>query len=233
MTMSAKEVRERIDAALEGLEGDATNARKFMHEQDAARRAALQERDAARAERDALGKEVTALRLHGAEARERLAALERQLAGERAQHEKLRRRFDAGRKRTPKWQKDGWANEGTALLFEYLSEKDRAREYVEEGAEAVMSGKIRLQDSNYVPPEKMGELSQNLLCLTATRFARSFGEDGNCYRDLKAWPDWCGFSLGLAVNYHQVADRLLRRYVPEYVPSEAVSPEVGLESEDE
>jgi hypothetical protein len=138
--MSAKETRDLIAAALEGVEGDTTNARKFMHEQAAGWLAAVQERDAARAERDALAKEVTALRLREAEGRDRLAALKRQLAGDRAQHEQLRRRFNASRKGMPKWQKDGWANEGTALLFEYLSKEDRVREYVEQGAELALSG---------------------------------------------------------------------------------------------
>jgi hypothetical protein len=135
-------------------------------------------------------------------------------------------------KRVPKWQEDGWANEGTSLLFEYLTKGDRGRGYVEEGAAAVLSGKIRLQDSNYVPPEKMGEPSQNLLCLTATRLNRSFGEDGDCYGDLDKWPHWCAFGIGLQVNYHQLADRLLRKYVPEYVPSEAVSPEANPEEDE-
>jgi hypothetical protein len=231
--MSAKETRDQIEAALEGLEGDKTGARKFMFEQDAARRAAAQERDEARAERDTLRKEITALRLREAEGRERLAALQRQLAGERAQHEQLRRRFDASQKRMPKWQKAGWVNEGTSLLFEYLIDKDRGREYVEEGSAAVLSGKIRLQDSNYVPPEKMSDPSQNLLCFTATRLNHSFGEDGNCYHDLKAWPDWCAYGIGLCVHYHQVADRLLRKYVPEYVPSEAVFPGANPGEEEE
>jgi hypothetical protein len=79
----------------------------------------------------------------------------------------------------------------------------------------------------------MSGLSQNLLCITTTRLNHSFGADGNCYRDLEAWPDWCGFSLGLCVNYHQLADRLLRRYVPEYVPSEAVSPKLHPEEDEQ
>jgi hypothetical protein len=154
-----------------------------------------------------------------------------------------------------KARQDGnWHNEATAMLWCYLNyDDDRIREYILQGAELAMSDRVRLAQASYLPepedepePEEgepknttpPGEApapaaprkskyseSQNLLSLTATRLASSFGEDAKCYGNLETWPEFAAYNLGLEVNFHQLADRLLRKYVPEYVPSEATLPE--------
>jgi hypothetical protein len=59
-----------------------------------------------------------------------------------------------------------------------------------------------------------------VLGVTALGLDLSFGEDSGCYGDLGTWPDRVAFSAGRVVDYGDLADRLLRALVPEYVPGE-------------
>jgi hypothetical protein len=116
----------------------------------------------------------------------------------------------------------------TEELFRWLTEegrKDRVRDYVEKGAAAALKGRVRLKAASYLPEGEAASLSDNLRGLTATRLSRSFGEDAPSHvypteDDGFTWAGHAAFGLGMMVDYFALADRLLRRYVPEYVPSE-------------
>jgi hypothetical protein len=58
--------------------------------------------------------------------------------------------------------------------------------------------------------------------VTALRLSRSFGEEAPDERyDLATWAGFCAFGLSGLIDWHELADRLLRRFVPAYAPDEA------------
>jgi hypothetical protein len=111
-----------------------------------------------------------------------------------------------------------WA---TDELYSYLTATDRidrARDYVQEGAQLVLSGRVRLKDSTRFGDK--ANLSEQAQSVTALRLTRSFGVDADCYGDLDTWPQHIACGLGMIVDYNDLADRLLQRLAPEYVPGE-------------
>jgi hypothetical protein len=117
----------------------------------------------------------------------------------------------------------------TDELYEWLTkEKNEARtlQYIEESAALAMGGKIRQTGASYIPEGDKATLSDNIRGVAAIRLARSFGEDASDETyDMKTWAGAAGYHLGLMVDYYVLADRLLRKFVVEYVGSEAHSVE--------
>jgi hypothetical protein len=109
----------------------------------------------------------------------------------------------------------------TDTLHRWLTDKGRVKQtraYLEEGTQLILSGRVKLTEST-----KFGtnaNLSESAQSVTALRLTRSFGEEGNCYGDLETWPECAAYGLGLMVDYFALADKLLRQFVPEYVPGE-------------
>jgi hypothetical protein len=109
----------------------------------------------------------------------------------------------------------------TETLHRWLTKEERAestREYVQEGAQLILSGRVKLTESSKFGTDP--NLSESAQSAVAMRLARSFGEEGNCYGDLETWPEVAAYGLGNMVDYFALADKLLRQYVPEYVPGE-------------
>ncbi len=112
----------------------------------------------------------------------------------------------------------------TDFLFDWLTRPEndvRARDYLDAGAGAVLGGKVRLVASSRLPESLPPDVSQALLSVTATRLSNSFGPDApdSAYPE-GTWAGYAGLRVGILVDYYALADRLLRRFVPEYVPVE-------------
>src|SRR5262245_44319458 len=113
----------------------------------------------------------------------------------------------------------------TEQLFSWLTQEEQATDVEMSlgiGAGGILAGKVRLVKSTRIPEGAEATTSDGLLGLTAVRLARSFGEDapGHVYPE-GTWAGSVGYVMGLLVDYVALADRLLRKFVPEYVPSEA------------
>jgi hypothetical protein len=112
----------------------------------------------------------------------------------------------------------------TDTLFKWLTDSDQegqARSYIEKGAGLALGKKVRLVESSRLPEAAEPSMSDSIMGVTATRLAHSFGEDAA--DDMYPSGTWAGraaFGLALFVDWHDLADQLLRRFVPEYVPSE-------------
>jgi hypothetical protein len=127
-----------------------------------------------------------------------------------------------------------WA---TDRLYNWLTDpahRSRLEEYLDRGAAAALGRKVRLRKSSRIPEGSDPTLSDNLLSLTAMRLARSFGEDASpeMYPS-DTWAGQAGFALAMTIDYFALADRLLREFVPEYVPSEASGLGTGKDESEE
>jgi hypothetical protein len=108
------------------------------------------------------------------------------------------------------------------------------RNYLEKGAAYILSGRVRLTESTRIPEGEQISSSDGLLSTTATRLSLSFGADAaEQMYPMDTWAGSVGYSIGVMVDYFALADRLLREYVPEYVPSEAHHPGLQTTGEDE
>jgi hypothetical protein len=129
-----------------------------------------------------------------------------------------------------------WATDELYRWLTAPSRLHRSHKYVEDGAQLILSGRISMGTSKVIDfstgesKDRFGgppNLSEAALSLTATRLARSFGEDSDLYSDLETWPESVGYTVGLVVDYSALADRLLRQLVPEYVPGEVRGTSAG------
>src|SRR5262245_4331815 len=104
-----------------------------------------------------------------------------------------------------------WATEE---LYPWLLEHEPAMvEFLAEGAGLALTERVRLKGSTGV--------SHTMLSVTALRLRRSFGEEAAAEMyDLDTWAGSAGFAVGFLVDYEVLADKLLCRFVPEYVPRE-------------
>jgi hypothetical protein len=116
----------------------------------------------------------------------------------------------------------------TELLWNWLTNADREAEtiaYVEESLGLALSGRVTLVQSGEVEYGKGGvppaTVSKAGLSLLAVRLSNSFGLEADCYGDLETWPQYAAAHVGMAVDWHGLAARLLTRYAVEYVPGEA------------
>jgi hypothetical protein len=124
-----------------------------------------------------------------------------------------------------------WENAQTRDAWDYFDAPEHqkyTRHYVQEALGHVLAGKIQLTGRTILTPEGVQEtpaeklnLSQTALSLLATKLDRSFGADApeHVY-NLGTWAGHMALSAALAVNWRQIADRLLRKHTLEYVPGD-------------
>jgi hypothetical protein len=129
-----------------------------------------------------------------------------------------------------------WATDELHRWLTAPERLEKTREYMQEGAQAVLSNRVRLAESKTIefPSGEARDTyggapntSEALLSFAATRLHFTFSEDGDCYGDLGGWPHAAGYSVGLMVDYHDLAGRLLDQLVPEYVPDDVRPPSDG------
>src|SRR5215471_8108707 len=102
--------------------------------------------------------------------------------------------------------------------------------FVSEKLGVAYSGKVRLKSNSLLPPGTPITLSQTACSLLATGLASSFGEDIPEDRyDFETWEGSVAFSMALHISWDNLADRLLRKYAIDYVPSDVVLPDTKWE----
>jgi hypothetical protein len=137
-------------------------------------------------------------------------------------------------KRVTQWQADGWANEPTWLLFAHLtSDDDVARDQTAKMANHALTAGGEVEAKFKLPAGRGVNRSQVLLCAFARWLDKTYGMKAPLYDRVEGWLQLAALAVGSAVDYFQLADRLLRKYVVEYVPGEAVLPEDVDPGEDE
>jgi hypothetical protein len=130
-----------------------------------------------------------------------------------------------------------WKNHVTREFWEWITstaQEEKAREYTENRLAMALGGKVRLTKTNVSAGEDgsttVGEtrsgdqVTQSLAArsLLATGLARGFGEDApDDVYDLDTWAGHLAYRMSLAIDWHQIAGRLLERYTLEYLPSDA------------
>jgi hypothetical protein len=124
----------------------------------------------------------------------------------------------------------------TNTLFDFLTSDLHERktlEFLEEGAGLALGKRVRLTGEGVISGGEVtfrreGEgsfsVADNLLHVTRTRLAHSFAEDSPDAAEEGTWAANAAFACGIMVDYSALADRLLRKYVPEYVPPEVGGP---------
>jgi hypothetical protein len=111
------------------------------------------------------------------------------------------------------------------MLYAWLTGADtqgEMRRFLKMVARRVLAGELRLPKSARIPNVDKATPADTILGLTAVVLSRAYGEEAReeVY-DLKTWVGTGAIQLGLMVDYDELANRLLRKHVPEYVPSEA------------
>jgi hypothetical protein len=92
------------------------------------------------------------------------------------------------------------------------------------------AGKVRLKSSLLLPTGTPITLSQTACSLLATGLAASFGENAPEERyDFETWEGSVAFSMALHISWDNLADRLLRKYAIDYVPSDVILPDADWE----
>jgi hypothetical protein len=105
----------------------------------------------------------------------------------------------------------------TDRMFDWLTspeQEQQAREVVQDGAAMVARGLFQFRAA---PGGALLTDTESVQSMTGTLLSVSFGEDAPDERsDVGTWPGFCALGLSALIDWDDLADRLLRRYVPSY-----------------
>jgi hypothetical protein len=111
----------------------------------------------------------------------------------------------------------------TNLLFDWLTKPEneaKTRDFLNRGASPVLRKKVKLIPPS-VPEGADDVMSQTMLTVAAAMLSNSFGIDApDATYPMDSWAGTAALCLSFLIDFQSLADRLLSRYVPEYVPGE-------------
>ena len=130
-----------------------------------------------------------------------------------------------------------WTNSATVAAWIFLTNEQqtkKTKKWVEQKLRVAMSGRVKLMKSG---PIKFGpdgaNLSRTARSILATGLSLSFGADApDEVYDTDTWAGNLACCVALTIDWDQLADRLLRHYTLEYVPSDAEDDEVEHDERD-
>jgi hypothetical protein len=107
----------------------------------------------------------------------------------------------------------------TDWMFKWLTgQEGRAREYVREAADWEWGS----ESAGASDAPDRATVSESMRYETARLLSLTFGDDAPRERyDVGTWPGYCAFGLSAWIDWEQLADWLLHRYVPGYAPKKA------------